>query len=156
MNSFNQNIHDIFNQAFREKSNKAFIVFENRTISYGDLKKSIGKYTTYLHNSGIKKGDRIVFSSRMSLLYASLPFLLLQMGSRWFCSILMVGAIVQMLLSSIVSRTAYLLMKDYVGSGVSRIPIQDHLSPSSMKVAKVLLISSYVKRKSGPNHFLPA
>jgi len=63
MQSYNPNTHDIFRLAFEQKSNKPFAVFAERTITYGELRKKIGQYASYFHNEGIKKGDRIVFSS---------------------------------------------------------------------------------------------
>ena len=64
MNTFSQNIPDIINQAITQHSSKHFIVFGNHTITYGELKSKIGKYTSYFLNKGINKGDRVVFSSK--------------------------------------------------------------------------------------------
>lgn len=63
MNSLKQSIHDIFEQAFAQKPGKPFIVFGDQTITYGDLRLNVEKYTTYFKNLGLKKGDRVLFSS---------------------------------------------------------------------------------------------
>lgn len=62
MNSFKQSIHDIFEQAFAQKSSKPFIVFGDQTVTYGDFRLKVEKYTTYFKDLGLKKGDRVLFS----------------------------------------------------------------------------------------------
>lgn len=64
MYTLNQSAHDIFDRALKQNSNKTFIHFGDRKISYGEIKENIRKYTTYLNDAKIKQGDRIVFSSK--------------------------------------------------------------------------------------------
>ena len=64
MNVSRQTVRDTFNKAFNQNSNKSFIVFKETRITYGELKNSIPRYTTYFSQNGIKQGDRVLFSSK--------------------------------------------------------------------------------------------
>ena len=64
MNVSRQTVRDTFNNAFNQNSNKSFIVFKEKKITYGELRNSIPKYTTYFSQNGIKQGDRVLFSSK--------------------------------------------------------------------------------------------
>lgn len=60
---YDQDISGIFKRAFELKPSKPFIVFGDHKITYGELRQEIGKYTSYFHNNGFRRGDIIVFSS---------------------------------------------------------------------------------------------
>ena len=76
MDTSNQDIKAIFDKAFGQKSSKPFIVFGDSKITYGDLKTSVLKFSTYFHHIGINAGERVVFSSKnerfVCLFYLSL------------------------------------------------------------------------------------
>jgi long-chain acyl-CoA synthetase len=64
MNISGQTVKDIFNKAFSQNKNKPFIVLKDHNITYGELKNSILRYTTYFAQNSIKTGDRVLFSSK--------------------------------------------------------------------------------------------
>lgn len=43
--------------------NKAAMIYKDKTITYGDLDKMIGKYAQYFMDIGVKKGDKVMLSS---------------------------------------------------------------------------------------------
>jgi long-chain acyl-CoA synthetase len=63
MNISNPIVKNIFENAFRQKHNKPFVVFGDSTLTYGELKTSILKFSTYFGKNGIKAGERVAFSS---------------------------------------------------------------------------------------------
>ena len=64
MNISSHTVKDIFNKAFAQKTNKPFIVFKESRVTYGELKNSILRFTTYFSQNGIQPGDRVMFSSK--------------------------------------------------------------------------------------------
>ena len=64
MNISGQTVKDIFNKAFSQNKNKPLIVLKDHTLTYGELKSSIQRYTTYFSQNGIRQGDRLLFSSK--------------------------------------------------------------------------------------------
>ena len=61
---YNQIVKDIFNNAFKQKGSKPFVVLRDSKITYGELKTRVKKYSTFFLGNGIKAGDRVVFSSK--------------------------------------------------------------------------------------------
>ena len=64
MNISSHTVKDIFDKAFNQKNNKPFIILKDHKITYGELKTSIPRYTTYFSLNGINPGDRVLLSSR--------------------------------------------------------------------------------------------
>jgi long-chain acyl-CoA synthetase len=76
MNISKETIHAIFKKAFAEKPKKPFMVLSKETITYGDLKSQMGRYSNFFNKQGIGQGSRVLFSSFdegfISIFYLSL------------------------------------------------------------------------------------
>ena len=64
MPTYDPDIPGIIRRSLAQKSGKPFIVFDGHTLTYGELGRKVGRYTSYFNRAGIKAGDRIVFSSK--------------------------------------------------------------------------------------------
>jgi len=63
MNITSRSVKDIFNRAFLQKERNPFLVLDRNSITYGELKSKIKKFSTYYINLGIRPGDKVLMSS---------------------------------------------------------------------------------------------
>ncbi len=75
------NIVDLFAEAAKKNPNKAAIIFENKTISFGELEMQVTETSYYFIAKGIEKGDRVFVLVPMSINLYRIVLALFKIGA---------------------------------------------------------------------------
>ncbi len=75
------NIVDLFAEAANKNPTKAAIIFNNKTISFGELEKQVNETANYFIEKGIEKGDRVFVFVPMSMNLYRIVLALFKIGA---------------------------------------------------------------------------